>query len=96
MPRSLGRWGTAEITVSFRQFMWMEEIIQLADSAITSCRDPGSGDGATGKFCMTVEGLTKSLAETLARLDALSRFHVRVVNLAEGYDTFAEIAWPEC
>lgn len=95
LPRSLGRWGTAEITVSFRQFMWMEEIIQLADNAITGCRNQGGGDGVTGTFRMTVEGLTRSLAEALAGLDALSRFHVRVENLAEGYDTFAEIAWPE-
>lgn len=95
MPRSLGRWGTAEITVSFRQFMWMEEIVQLADSVIASCRDAGNGDGADGNFRMTVEEMTKSLAEVLARLDALSRFHVRVENMAEGYDTFAEIAWPE-
>ena len=96
MPRSLGRWGLAEITVSFRQFMWIEDIIHLADATIASCRKMADCPGCLSRETrLTVEEVTRALADLLACQDAIRRFHVRVVNLAAGYDTFAEIEWPD-
>lgn len=99
LPRSLGHWGTADISLRFRRFVWLEEIIELV-VRVTShdlCWPAGSGEAAAGggsaqggEPCdLSVENLARTLGAELARHPDIESFSVRVENLAAGYNTFA-------
>jgi len=95
LPRSLGRWGTARVTVRFRHFIWIEDLIRMIESVTShnlhwtdTCTDP---QGAN----LEAEELTRSLARTLAANDNISSLSVTVKNYSEGCSTFASLDWPE-
>jgi len=82
LPRSLGHWGKVVTAVKFRNFIWIEDIITLIEKAIDHER-------SHGKNAMSVESLTRRVAESLEEEAAIKWFSVRVQNLSEGYSTFA-------
>lgn len=81
LPTSLGHWGVAEISLRFKHFIWIEDIIQQVE-AIIGC-DSGQQ--------MTVESITKELGKMLLASDDLSWFKVTVKNLSRGCSTFASL-----
>lgn len=94
LPRSLGHWGTAEISLNFRRFVWLEEIIELT-AAVTrhnlhwpSAANPAAPDG---ECSLAVENMARALGEKLAAHPDIRRFKVRVENLAAGFSTFASV-----
>jgi GTP cyclohydrolase I len=96
LPKSLGRWGVADICLRFRHFLWIEDLIEAVEE-ITShdLRWPATpGDGE--ERAQSVEQTTKAIGEQLASLgDNISWFTVTVKNFSEGYTTFSSLEWPE-
>ena len=84
LPTSRGRWGRATVSVRFRTFIWLEDLISLIEREISFTGDRTAGD-------VSVESLTTALGQALAAEEALSWFSVRVENLGAGYTTFATL-----
>ncbi len=88
LPRSFGHWGHAVIAVQFRNFIWIEDLITLVETAIEAAHDTVSVPGVQS---MSVESLSKQIAGSLEGEEAIKSFSLKVENLAEGYSTFAAI-----
>lgn len=88
MPRSSGHWGNSFITVRFKKFVWIEDLIMLVESAIHNTQQrylAGSDD------LYTVEKFTSNLAEKISTQKEIKWYSVLVENLGEGYSTFASL-----
>ncbi len=83
---SAGQWGTAHVTVRFRKFIWIEDLIHLIENAMYDGGEDGlSGDDSTvERCCARIDG-------ELALRDELKWYAVTVESLGEGYSTFAFI-----
>ena len=54
LPKSLGHWGYARICIRFRHFIWIEDLIQMAEEVIGNSRWAGlSTDDAARKTIST-------------------------------------------
>ncbi len=80
LPKSLGRWGYAQVSVRFNEFIWLEDLISRVQQAIRS-----------GVESASVESLCGQLGDTLKDTFAISWFRVEVENLADGCSTFATV-----
>ena len=89
LPRSLGQWGRAVTAVKFRNFIWIEDLITLIEKAIDEEQDASP---IQGENSMSVESLTRRIAETLEDEEAIKSFSLTVENLSEGYSTFATMS----
>ena len=96
LPRSLGHWGIASISLRFKQFFWIEDLIQLVEE-VTSHNLSWSknADISSDYSNLSVEQIAKALGEKLASEPEISWFSLQVENLSEGYSTFAMLEWPE-
>ncbi len=88
MPRSLGHWGNSIISVQFRRFIWIEDLIILIENAILETQHQESGDI---QDVISVESLTGKISEKLSTQKELKWYSVTVENLGEGYSTFASL-----
>ncbi len=86
LPRSPGEWGRAIVSVTFRNFIWIEDIIGCVQQAIDT-EQQTIFNGEQRSF--SVESLTRKIGTSLAQEEAIKGFSVRVENLARGYSTFA-------
>lgn len=86
LPRSLGDWGRALVSVKFRNFLWIEDLIFLIKDAIDREQHnvPSHGENS-----LSVESLIRRIAKSLKEEETIKWFSVKVENLAEGYSTFA-------
>ncbi len=90
LPRSLGHWGTAEITLRCKRFVWIEEIIELVARVARHGLCWPDGKERTETECdLSVENMARSLGTELKRHPDVRGFTVRVENLAAGFNTFA-------
>jgi GTP cyclohydrolase IB len=94
LPRSLGHWGMAEVSLRFSHFIWIEDLIGMVEEVTAHNLDwppppAGSGDA------LSVEKITKELGRKFAEHPAIRWFMVNVENYAEGFNTFASLEWPE-
>ncbi len=80
LPNSLGRWGYAQVSVRFNEFIWLEDLISRVQLAIKA-----------GAELASVESLCGQLGDTLKATSAISWFRVEVENLADGCSTFATV-----
>jgi len=87
LPSSLGHWGNAVITVRFRHFVWIEDLIILVENGILDVQK--EGDGSNHDIFLSVEGLTNKISEKLGTRKEIKWHSVTVENLGEGYSTFA-------
>ncbi len=87
MPRSRGQWGTSTISVRFRKFIWIEDLIMRTEKAI--CETCLQADNDVEDY--SVELLTEKIAEKLSTQKELKWYSVVVENLGEGYSTFASL-----
>lgn len=88
LPRSFGHWGRAVTAVKFRNFIWIEDLIVLVETAIEAAQNNAS---IPGEKSMSVESLSQQIAKSLEEEGAIKSFSLKVENLAEGYSTFAAI-----
>lgn len=95
LPRSRGHWGQALVSVKFRHFIWIEDIITLVERAIEQAigQEQGQSSGELSGS-LSVESLTLQIGAHLAEVSAFKWFSVTVENLFEGYSTFATASCP--
>ncbi len=95
MPRSLGHWGDAVLTLRFCHFIWLEDIIDMAEEVIGRQRTATAGlfQDKDREFTLSVENMAKALGESLSGHPHIKWFSVLVDNLSEGFSTFATIQW---
>lgn len=94
LPRSLGHWGMATVSVRYRQFLWIEDLITIIEE-ITSHRLNWPDHGEAAATCLSVEQTTAAIGERLRSHPDIKWFSVQVENLSEGHSTFAILEWPE-
>lgn len=104
LPRFPGHWGNAVISIQYRNFIWIEDVIQMVEEVIgqnrviAECRDSGSiapADPVAEKSILSVEKIAKALGRKFSGNKDISRFSVTVENLSEGYETFAILDGPQ-
>lgn len=95
LPRSLGRWGKAQVNIRFRRFIWIEDLIQLVEEVTSYNLSSPQEECLPPEKSLSVEMLTKAIAEKLATHQDIAWFSVEVENLFPDYSTYADIEWPE-
>jgi GTP cyclohydrolase I len=88
-----GLWGTALVSVRFKRFMWLEDLIDIIEATIkaemTERRKCGDDPG------QPMETLLDLLDRRLAALTELRWYEVTVENLSQGYSLFALTNGPD-
>ncbi len=85
LPSSYGHWGNSVVTVQFRRFVWIEDLIQLVEGTIDEELQRNTKDYEL----LSVEKLTEKIGEKLSTCKEIKWYSVKVENLGEGYSTFA-------
>ncbi|KJS01803.1 MAG: hypothetical protein VR65_07735 [Desulfobulbaceae bacterium BRH_c16a] len=88
LPGSLGRWGKVDVSVRFRQFFWIEDIILLIEEAI---EEELNSLSSRERKELSVETLTRRVAACLERIAAIRWFAVTIHNFGDECATFAAI-----
>ncbi len=86
LPSSFGHWGSSCVTIRFRKFIWIEDLIQLVEKAID---EEQQKHNIKVNDILSVESLTRIIAEKLSTREEIKWYSVRVENLGAGYSTFA-------
>ncbi|HCC54828.1 MAG TPA: hypothetical protein DEQ20_07895 [Desulfobulbaceae bacterium] len=94
LPRSLGHWGIATISLRFKHFLWIEDIVQLVEE-VTSHDLCWPVTEACLEYTLSVENLSTALGRKLENHPAIAWFSVLVENLSQGYNTFASLEWQD-
>ena len=81
LPESMGRWGYAQVSVRFNEFIWLEDLIGKVQLAVR----------AGSERTASVESLCGQLGDALKTTSEVSWFRVEVENLASGCSTFATV-----
>jgi len=92
LPRSLGHWGRATIRLRFKNFIWIEDIIQLVEEVTSHDLCWPTATDCT-EYTLSVESITTALGRKLESHPAIAWFSVLVENLSQGYNTFASLEW---
>jgi len=95
LPRSLGLWGLAEISLRFRHFIWIEDLIKMVEEVTIHNLNWADQTSEAAASPLSVEGLAKTIGAKLADHGDIRWFTVTVKNLAVGLSTFATLEWPE-
>ncbi len=88
LPGSMGNWGKAEVSVRFRQFFWIEDIITLIEDAVSEELNRLS---SKARKILSVEELTRRVGTILDEVDEIKWFAVTIHNFGEDYSTFATL-----
>lgn len=88
LPGSMGNWGSIEAIVKFRQFYWIEDLVLLIENAVE--RELEDVTNLNGTL-LSVESLSKTVAQSLEEVTAIEWFSVTVHNLGDDFSTFAAI-----
>lgn len=95
LPRSLGRWGIADISLRFNHFVWIEDLIKMVEEITSHNLNWADAPRQAAASDLSVESITRAIGEKLSENPDLSWFSVTVRNLAEGFTTFATLEGPE-
>lgn len=79
-----GLWGTVRLSVRFVRFMWLEDLIDVVETAIRD--ESATSQGGSNQF---IEALLVRLDARLAQRAELSWYEITVENLSQGYSLFA-------
>jgi len=88
LPGSMGNWGKADVSVRFRQFFWIEDIITLIEEAV--CAEINKLSLMVRKV-LSVEELTRRVGASLDEVDAIKWFSVTIHNFGMDCSTFATL-----
>lgn len=86
LPRSMGHWGVAEVTVGLNTFMWIEDLILHIEESIGRELEHIAGEE---QKTLSVETVTQSIGNRLGELKEIRDYRVNVENLCDDYSTFA-------
>ena len=104
LPRSPGHWGNAVISIQYRNFIWIEDVIQMVEdvigqSRLTEEQKDVEGipptDHLSSEALLSVEKIAKAVGRKFTANRDISRFSITVENLSEGYKTFAVLDGPQ-
>jgi GTP cyclohydrolase IB len=104
LPRFPGQWGNAVISIQYRNFIWIEDVIQMVEEVIGQNRlkdkssdttTPSSPNQVSDNSLLSVEKITKALGRKFSDNNDIRSFSVTVENLSEGYKTFAILDGPQ-
>ena len=96
LPRSLGHWGLATVSVRLLHFIWIEDLIRMIETVTShNLCWPTSNDDASVTASLEVESITRALGRCLQNNVAIRWFSLTVKNYSEGCNTFASLEWPE-
>jgi GTP cyclohydrolase I len=104
LPRSHGHWGNAVISIQYRNFIWIEDVIQMIEDVIGQSRlTEGQKDlensppavHSSQESLLSVEKIAKAVGKKFSANNDISRFSITVENLSEGYKTFAILDGPQ-
>jgi len=104
LPRSPGHWGNAVISIQYRNFIWIEDVIQMVEEVIGQSRFIAAGrnneslpptDHLAAESILSVEKIAKALGRKFSGNTDIHHFSVTVENLSEGYKTFAILDGPQ-
>ena len=104
LPRSPGHWGNAVISVQYRNFIWIEDVIQMVEDVIGQSRlteehkdlgDFPPTDHLSEESLLSVEKIAKAIGRKFSANTDILSFSVTVENLSEGYKTFAILDGPQ-
>ena len=104
LPRFPGHWGNAVISIRYRNFIWIEDVIQTVEEVIGQnriiddafdCETRPTDHHLTDKSMLSVEKISKALGRKLTENKDILSFSIRVENLSEGYKTFAILDGPQ-
>ena len=105
LPRSPGHWGNAVISIQYRNFIWIEDVILMVEEVIRQSHkeqalevsgQSSSGGGLRGaEMMLSVEELAKALGRKFSSHNDIFSFSVTVENLSQGYKTFAILDGPQ-
>lgn len=95
LPRSLGHWGLATVSVRLLHFIWIEDLIRMIETVTSHdlCWPTGA-DGDFSTEALEVESMTRALGRSLRDNAAIRWFALVVKNHSEGCNTFAALEWP--
>ncbi len=104
LPRSPGHWGNASISIEYRNFIWIEDVIQMVEEVIGQSRfieerqnseNLSITDHIAKESILSVEKIAKALGRKFSANNDILRFSVTVENLSEGYKTLAILDGPQ-
>ena len=84
---AVGLWGKVLISVRFKKFMWLEDLITIVESIISK-ESAGKTKHAAEK---PMEALLESLANRFETLVELKWYSITVENISQGYSLFASL-----
>jgi GTP cyclohydrolase I len=104
LPRSPGHWGNAVISIQYRDFIWIEDVIQMVEDVIGQSHYSGAHkeldkfpqtDHLSAESLLSVEKIAKAVGRKFSANSDILHFTVTVENLSEGYKTFAILDGPQ-
>ncbi len=88
LPRSMGFWGKADVSVRFRNFFWIEDIILLIEKTV---EEELNNQAFNESKVLSVELLTKRIGESLEGIEKIKWYSVTVHNFGDECSTFATL-----
>lgn len=88
LPGSMGKWGKADVSVRFRQFFWIEDIILLIEETVEQELNEML---LKERKVFSVESLTRRLGCSLEEVDAIKWYSVTISNFGDECSTFATL-----
>jgi GTP cyclohydrolase IB len=88
LPGSMGRWGKADVSVRFRHFFWIEDIILLIEETVEEELNDFS---AKETKVLSVESLARRLSATLEQIEEINWYSITVHNFGDECSTFATL-----
>lgn len=88
LPGSMGSWGTLKVSVRFRQFYWIEDLVLLIEKGVEKELNSSL---QTKEKTLSVESLSKTVASVLEKVDEVEWFSVTANNFGDDFSTFAAV-----
>jgi GTP cyclohydrolase I len=103
LPRFPGHWGNVAISIQYRNFIWIEDIIHMVEGVIgqgglhdkhIDQANPSPVDHLAGDSLLSVEKIAQAVGREFSANHDILRYSITVENLSEGYKTFAILDGP--
>jgi len=86
---AVGLWGNVSVSVRFKKFMWLEDLIVIVETVISKESSEGQQTTVAEK---PMESLLESLANRFDELTELKWYSISVENISQGHSLFATLS----